>query len=336
MEQPFRYLRDKWLLNSLSGKLSMRNRLMVVWLAGGLGNQLFQFAFGRALAIKTGARVIFDPSVFLQATEPRRYHLDKLGLAPPLLRQTPRVNFDKGVVRIRRPLRYNIPRSPFKRTFRLFREKKDFSFDPSVFAQHEDCYLHGYWQSRRYFSDCNNEVIAAIRLPFSQLDEPGRTWLARIQNTLAVCVHVRRGDYLNSHTYSVHGLCDEPYYTAAMLLLRGRVPAAEFFVFSDDPAWCKAAFSGDNVHIVDVHSPDHGHLDLALMASCRHHIIANSSFSWWAAWLARHDAQIVVAPTPWTTRDGPAPELFPPEWIALDRATGAAPTAHVAQNWEAC
>jgi hypothetical protein len=296
---------------------------MVVWLAGGLGNQLFQFALGRALEVRTGARVLFDSSFFLETKEPRWLALDKLGLTPALVRQIPQFNFDQRKVCIRRPLRYPVLNLPFKRTFRLFRARQHFVYEPDVFHQHEDCYFRGYWQAYKYFADCGEAIDATIRLPFSDLDEAARAWLHRIRSSEAVIVHVRRGDYLRSDVKNVHGLCDPPYYTGAMSLLRRHVPAAKFFVFSDDPVWCQQVFCGnDDLHVIDVHEPNRGHLDLALMASGRHHIIANSSFSWWAAWLARHDAQFVVAPTPWTTRDGPAPELFPPGWIVLDRETG--------------
>ena len=203
------------------------------------------------------------------------------------------------------------------------RARQHFVYEPEVFHQREDCYFRGYWQAYKYFADCGEAIDATIRLPFSDLNEAARRWLDLIRSSEAVIVHVRRGDYLRPNIKNVHGLCDLPYYTRAMSLLRQHVSSAKFFVFSDDPVWCQQAFSGeDDLHVIGVHEPNRGHFDLALMVSGRHHIIANSSFGWWAAWLARHDAQIVVAPTPWTTRDGPAPDLFPPGWIVLDRETG--------------
>ena len=250
------------------------------------------------------------------------YVLDKFGLKLPLIYQNVSKNFDKHEVSIRSPFSSNLLNAPSERKFRLYSEKKNFCFEPEALNPRVDSYFHGYWQAYQYLTDCNDIIVAEINLPFSDLDEVGRGWLANIQNTVAVGVHVRRGDYLNSHTHSYHGLCDVPYYRAAIALLHHRLPTAKFFVFSDDPAWCRQALLDDEVHIIDLHPPDLGHLDLALMASCRHHIIANSSFSWWAAWLARHDAQIVVAPTPWTTQHGPASGLFPADWIVLDRMTG--------------
>jgi hypothetical protein len=303
----------------------MPRQTMIVWLAGGIGNQLFQSAFGRALALKSQARVLFDPTFFAEPAVDRRYVLDKFIANVPLIRHVPEVDFDRNVVQIQRPLRMTIPRSPLKRTFRLICESRHFTYEPGVLSQHGDCFFKGYWQAQQYPAACRDAIMAAIRLPVSDLDTAGRTWLGRIRNSNSVALHVRRGDYLNTRTHSVHGLCDAPYYTAAMSLMRRRAPAAEFFVFSDDPGWCRQALSAREAHVVDIHSPDLGHLDMALMASCRHHVIANSTFSWWAAWLARHDAQIVVAPTPWTTRDGPAPDLFPPDWVVLDRATGDGP-----------
>jgi len=306
----------------------MQHQTMIVWLAGGLGNQLFQFAFGRAISIKTGANVLFDSSAYHRPDQDRRYVLDKFGLKLPLIQQNVNINFDKGEVNVRSPRSFNFLKSTSERKFRLYPERKNFCFEPEAFNPRVDSYFRGYWQAHQYLADCNDTIVAEIHLPFFDLDEVGHGWLARIQNTAAVGVHVRRGDYLNPHTHSYHGLCDVRYYRAAIALLRRRLPAAEFFVFSDDPAWCRQALFDDQVYVIDLHPPDLGHLDLALMASCRHHIIANSSFSWWAAWLARHHAQIVVAPTPWTTQDGPTPDLFPAEWIVLDRATGESPVPH--------
>jgi glycosyl transferase family 11 len=306
---------------------AIQHRTMIVWLAGGLGNQLFQFAFGRALASKAKTQVLFDPTSYSDTTAAdRRYLLGKFELNVPLLRQRPKINFDKKIVRIRRPLRMDIRYSPVKSTFRLIQEKKDYTFDPNVLSHRGACFFRGFWQAQEYVAICIGSILADIRLPFSELDTAGRAWLTRIRNSNAVAMHVRRGDYLDSHIHSIHGLCDVRYYTAAMSLMRKRTPAAEFFVFSDDPGWCRQALGIENVHIVDVHSPDLGHLDMALMASCRHHVIANSSFSWWGACLGQHEKQIVVAPTPWTTQEGSAPDMFPPGWIVLDRATGEGPS----------
>jgi hypothetical protein len=296
---------------------------MIVGLSGGLGNQLFQFAFGRALSMKTGARVVFDGSAFDYPGQIRNCVLGSVGLAPRMLRQTPSFRHGRGVVRIRRPLAVRIPFSPVKRTFNWIRERRDFCFDPDMFLQAGDSYFQGYWQSFKYFANHNNKIVGEITLPFRELDHAALAWLARIREAESVAVHVRRGDYLDPHTNRVHGVCELPYYAAAMSLVRERVPAAKFFVFSDDPGWCKEAFRDDDVNFVDMSRPEQGHHDLVLMASCRHHIIANSTFSWWGAWLAQRGGQIVVAPTPWTTQHVTAPDLLPAEWIVLHRATGA-------------
>jgi hypothetical protein len=300
-----------------------KDRLAVVWLGGGLGNQLFQYAFGRALAITTGASIWFDPQYF-RHPRARPYVLPLLGVKPRLVRSAPEFLSDGATVRVPVPLRFAPAWLPAVRSLHLFNEKKSFSFDPEAFQARGRTYFLGYWQAYAYLAGFRDPIAGEIRLPVELLEATARAWLDRIRNSEAVAVHVRRGDYLNPHTSSFHGLCDRPYYLAALGLVRERAPGAVFYVFSEDPDWCRAAFAGEPaVHVVDCHTAETGHLDLALMAACRHHIIANSSFSWWGAWLARRPGQIVIAPTPWTTRFGPVPELLPPDCVVLDRESGA-------------
>src|SRR6202008_3427836 len=107
-----------------------------------------------------------------------------------------------------------------------------------------------------------------------------------------------------------HGVCSAGYFARAMRLVRERVENPTFFVFSDDLAWCRQYVTGADVAYVDANSSDAAHDELELMAACRHHIIANSSLSWWGAWLARTDGQIVIAPKPWFTRKADTPDLL--------------------------
>jgi hypothetical protein len=145
-------------------------------------------------------------------------------------------------------------------------------------------------------------------------------WLARINVANAVCVHVRRGDYLKAPHFEHHGLCSAEYYRRAMQDMRERTANPAFFVFSDDWAWAREHLSGGDAVVVNANGPEAGQDELRLMAACRHHILANSSLSWWAAWLAAGDGQIVIAPKPWFNTNADTPDLLPPAWRVLPKA----------------
>lgn len=307
------------------------NGSIVVHLTGGLGNQMFGYAAGRSLALKSGSRLVLDATVFTLDVQRRGYALDGYGLEA-------NVRFDgyayppnKPVVRfprVQRPWLERaadfaretigpIGRKARERTFSVFAERS-FDFDPRVCERGPQNYLVGYFQSERYFAD----VAGVIRGELTyrrQPDAANAQWLARIKACNAVCVHVRRGDYLLPDNFEHHGLCSADYYRRAMRLIRERVADPQFFVFSDDWPWCRENLADGDVVIVDANAPGAGPDELRLMAACRHHVIANSSLSWWGAWLAANAGRIVVAPTPWFSKNPNTPDLFPAGWVMLPR-----------------
>jgi hypothetical protein len=304
---------------------------VVVCLFGGLGNQMFQYAAGRALALKTGSRLILDASSFTLPQARRTYALDDYALAaetrfdgyryPP--RQSvvrfPARQFPQWIERAAQILRVRIPISlaAGANSFSVFAESS-FDFDPGFWQCGPQTYLVGYWQSERYFGEIADLVrreLTYLRAP----DADNARWLTRIRACNAVCVHVRRGDYLLPAHFGYHGLCSADYYGRALRLIRERVANPQFFVFSDDWTWCREHLADEDTVIVDANKPDAGQDELRLMAACRHHVIANSSLSWWAAWLATSGDQTVVAPTPWFNHRPRTPDLFPADWIVMSR-----------------
>ena len=319
----------------LDGELSSppgRTPCVVACLFGGLGNQMFQYAAGRSLAARTGARLILDATGFTLPQVRRPYALDGYALAvevrfdgyphPPRLSavQFPPPQRSGWIDRAARLLRArNVPigRAAGENAFAVFNERS-FDFDPRFSACGPQTYLVGYWQSERYFADIADLVrqeLTYARAP----DAANAAWLARIRAANAVCVHVRRGDYLLPAHFRHHGLCSPDYYRRAVELMRERLERPQFFVFSDDWAWCREQLAGGDVVVVDVNKPEAGQDELRLMAACRHHVIANSSLSWWGAWLAASAGQIVVAPTPWFSHRAETPDLFPANWVTLPR-----------------
>jgi hypothetical protein len=297
--------------------------LVIVRLIGGLGNQMFQYATGRALALRRGATLKLDLTGFatVGAHTKRRYELDAFPIHGGGASEAEIAQFGRtgkpGLPRrdrVLRLLRFARPNGAWP----VYREPH-FQFDPILPELRAPVYLDGYWQSERYFSD----IAEVLRQEFAAevpLDPENAALAARIDAANAVSLHVRRGDYVSDPaTNRFHGTCSPDYYQRAVDYVAARVGAPHLFVFSDDQKWTRANLRfATPTTIVDANPPDRGYRDMGLMARCRHHIVANSSFSWWGAWLDPSPEKIVVAPRQWfgaSTND--TRDLIPPSWVQL-------------------
>jgi len=286
---------------------------------GGMGNQMFQYALGRHLSLRHGVPLKLDLSGFdaqAPGDTPRRYALGNFRITAEAAtsEEVDRVTgrAQRGARRILRRL----GRWLRDRTGSAVVAERSMRFDPAVLDASPPAYLTGWWASPLYFRG----IEETIRKDFALRNPPsGRNAeLARfILDGESVSVHVRRGDYVtNPATRRVHGVCSPEYYRQALASIKVQVPDVRAFAFSDEIAWVREnmVLDAPTTH-VDVNGPDDGHEDLRLMTLCRHHIIANSTFSWWGAWLCSHRAKKVIAPRRWSndpavdTRD-----LFPPDW----------------------
>jgi hypothetical protein len=281
-----------------------------VRLLGGLGNQMFQYAAARALAARHDTGVIWDGRDF------RRYRLRPLlidRLAVTGRAATP----DEG--RVMAPLRREAARLAAQVGLRTgWHFERSLAYDPRFAALPDGTRLDGYFQSSRYFETIRPALLAEF-VPRAAPSAHAAALLGRIRAVSAVALHVRRGDYAaNPKTAAVHGLCSPGYYRAALARLAAAAPGARVFVFSDDIPWCRATLDLPlDAVFVEGNPPE---WDIALMAACRHHIIANSSFGWWGAWLA-NPGGLTVAPEPWF--DDPALDgrgIAPPGWVRLPKS----------------
>jgi hypothetical protein len=283
--------------------------MVVYYSMGGLGNQLFQYATARRLALEAGVEVAVDASWHARTfpdTTPRPFALDALSVKVRAL--TP----SEGAWArwARHPVLGRIPLTPW-----TVRRERGFAFEPSLLRCGDRTYLYGYWQSPRYFEDARHALLAEL-LPVAPPSEADRRILDAMGRCDSVLVHVRRGDYVTlGAAAAYHGTCSIEYYRAAYDVVARSVRSPVLFVFSDDPAWVR-----ENLRLpapmvyVDHNPPEQGHQDLRLMASCRHAILANSSFSWWGAWLGTAGDKVVVAPRRWFADGRPTPDLLPPSW----------------------
>ena len=288
---------------------------ITIRLIGGLGNQMFQYAAARALALRRGAQLRLDLSGY-ETYGLRRYELGAYRVDASI---TPAdaIAAASTPLTIRRRIG-RLWQKPPPQPVNHYREPH-FAFDPKLAEQPLPLYMDGYWQSERYFSDVR-DVVRNDLTPIEPLEPANAEIAARIDATNAVSLHVRRGDYVtDAQTSAYHGVCSLDYYRAAIGYVRSRVPNAHMFVFSDDPRWTRSNLKTDlPTTYVTANPADRGYRDMQLMSRCKHHIIANSSFSWWGAWLNPSPDKTVVAPARWFAgANSDTSDLLPSEWVRL-------------------
>lgn len=285
----------------------MTDAPITVQLRGGLGNQMFQYATARAAARRHGAQVLLDlrwfgpRAAFGSTLLEHRIQARRAGLAHTWNAPLPIPGRRARVL------------GAAMRSLRVgARVLHDEETPPAAAATaiRPGAYLVGYWQSEDYFIDAA-ELLRQELVPVHPAAGANADLAEQIRACRAVGVHVRRGDYL---TAAAHGVRPLEYYREALTELRCRLADPVFFVFSDDPAWCREALRADDVHVVDHNGAGQEHEDLRLLSLCQAHVIANSSFSWWGAWLSRGGGP-VLAPRQWfadPTLD--ASRIVPSRW----------------------
>lgn len=280
--------------------------MIIARLSDGLGNQMFQYAFGRALALRRGVPLRLEISAYQR--DPKRVY----GLNQFLIDEA-FVSNDELQQVVTRPLDPHQPwwdqpvvRSPH------FHYSEDTPRVPSA------GFFIGYWQSERYFAD----IAPLIRLEFTPKQPLAGLNLEvarQIVTRNAVSLHVRRGDYVADPTVNaLHGVCGLDYYRQAIAHIAERVEKPEFFIFTDDPDWVRSHLRPSFPAYLITHNAAAPVEDLRLMSLCRHHVIANSSFSWWGAWLGEKPGQVVCAPQTWFTGyPHDTRDLIPARWTRL-------------------
>lgn len=289
--------------------------VIIVKLMGGLGNQLFQYAAGRRLACLHGVPLKLDLSWFgedLTGVTPRAFALGPFSIhAEPATEQEIARLYEPPAGRLKRLLNF-MSRDNRKTHIR----SQGVHFDPTILGLPDNILLDGYWQCEKYF----NDMAPVIQSDFTISVEPdgkNRDVMSAVCGCNSISIHIRRGDYVtDAKTASRHGTCSREYYREAVKLAAEHVEQPHFFVFSDDPDWVREQFEiSYPMTLIDHNGPHQAHEDLRLMSNCKHHIIANSSLSWWGAWLNPRPDKIVIAPMRWfidPTID--TSDLIPESW----------------------
>ena len=275
--------------------------MIVVRISGGLGNQMFQYAFARALQSR-GNQVYLHWHPHHSKSEHNGFELDRV--------------FDSALsdkIPLANGSLLNRIRAWQQRKTSKQREINELQFQPD-FLQITSGYLDGYWQTEKYFSD----IITTLREEFRFKPITGKSnkaLLPQIQERPSCSIHVRRGDYVKHP--ELGGICTPEYYREAIEKLQSQTDEAlQYIVFSDDIPYCKKLFAEHNATFCNWNRGANNWMDLELMRACEHHIIANSSFSWWGAWLTKSNGQ-TLAPKIWSSKFTSQTEICPKEWLLV-------------------
>jgi hypothetical protein len=309
--------------------------MIVVKIQGGIGNQLFQYAIARSLAtlIKTEfrlhvpkntlKRVGIHKKIFYWVLKmfpvkntrineiiyfskyPRDFQLNHFGISPDLI-----IN-DVEFQNLQEQFNFNW----------IF--DKQFGFDPNILNLANNVYLDGFWQSEKYFSNYKQLISDELRIK----PEFKSNIINKIFNTNSVAIHIRRGDYHLVKENESFGILNMEYYQKAMNFISENDDNPYFFVFSDDENWVKSSFlkkvKTENIELVSKNARHKTFIDLCLMSQCKHQIVANSSYSWWGAWLNSNPCKIVICPKRpfigsfFNNYD----DYYPENWIRIDNET---------------
>jgi hypothetical protein len=288
--------------------------MIIANLKGGLGNQMFQYALGRTLALKNNDVLKLDTGSLSKAEvlgniyrpfDLEFFAIEKAIATPDEIQA---VHYPFGVM--------------FKLLDILKRKilrQSHVVFEPNILDLNGDIYLDGYFQSPRYFESIRETLLKDFTLR-EPLSPSGQVLAAQIKSTTAASLHVRRGDYVaNKRVLKENGVCSPAYYYKAVEKITTTVINPTFFVFSDDMSWVKENLQLPKGTVFVSDTSLYAPQELYLMSLCQHNIIANSSFSWWAAWLNQNPDKVVIAPTPWFNTIAYDKDLIPESWIQLNK-----------------
>lgn len=293
--------------------------MILIKLQGGLGNQMFQYAFANILAKKNKSKIIIEDSIYSltekkEGYTPRNFELSIFNNEYVFAQKTDILLFEKlsFIDKVKRKFNLNYPKKFNENTFEYSR--KAISLKSPVFAK-------GYFQSFKYYIGFEQYIKSLFVFPIDKLSSKNIDLIPILKKQNTVAIHIRRGDYVtDSLTNQFHGTCNLDYYIKAITLIISQIENPTFVFFSDDSEWVKANFGNftfDKIFIDDNKGLDSWR-DMYLMSICSHNIIANSSFSWWGAWLNNNPKKKVIAPKKWfQAKEIDINSIIPSEWITI-------------------
>ena len=312
--------------------INFDSKIVVVKIFGGLGNQMFQYAIGRSISKYFGVEFHIDSySGFRNDFYQRRFGLNHFNIqadeVDPEILPKKIVNGSRFLF-IQKLLDFFDNRFPYINFLLYLRNweivyEKNLNFNPSVFNLSKNKYITGYWQSELYFKDVREDLLKEFSLK-SPLDSINYRFAENIKNTNSVGVHYRRlhgisNGVVSKSNSTVLGVVSDDYYESAIDYMNQHNSDMILFIFSDDINWVRTNVEFNNkVVFVDINGDDQNYLDMYLLSLCKHQIIANSSFSWWAAWLNLNESKIVISPENWyIDKKKNMNDTIPTSWLKI-------------------
>lgn len=287
--------------------------MVIVKVMGGFGNQLFQYAFGKEIEKKFGFNVKYDLTYYDDIPEG----------------DTPRENYLRGLIEKEK----TVSKKDIDSFIRGCKIRSLFSikwhiklFERDIDLQNlsgivDNCYYIGYWQSEKYFRDVIEDISNDIQKCYSIRSLKAKELLDEISKSNSVAIHVRGGDYLNAINIGTFGnICDSNYYIRGYEYINSNTENCKFYLFTNDVEWTKNNIDlpYENITVVSEVLGEEDTIDeFVLMANCKHNIIANSTYSWWAAWLNANQKKIVVEPCKWAN-DDTGIAILKDEWVRVN------------------
>jgi hypothetical protein len=287
--------------------------MIIIKLKGGLGNQLFQYALGKSIKAKIDKKIKFDLSWYKQFPQ-RQYKLNNFNAKVDIASFFEMIRIRKFKKKDgRRYLLFNL----FRKKDALHIKEEEFCFQPDILNIKKNAYLDGNWQNEKYFKDIENIIREEIILK-NEHDDYFNKIKEKTKNSNSISLHVRRGDYTSKKVQQILKLCSLNYYNKAIKIIKEKIENPTFFIFSDDIEWAKKNLKTNFPTIFVSNNTTKDYEELILMSNCKHHIIANSSFSWWGAWLDNKSNKIVIAPKKWfRDKKMNTQELTPKDWLRI-------------------
>lgn len=287
--------------------------MIIVKMNGGLGNQMFQYAFGRALQLKYKDSFFLDVEEFRRTYGhvPRHYSLETLSVTPEMSILPIKDSSSLLIFKVLHKINRNWT-TWFAKCFNVYWWRspvyKDFGIKDT---KGKKCYFYGYWQSEKYFADYKDIIKQELKVK-TPITEECLPYAEQIENSNAVCLHIRRGDFVKEGQI----ICDVAFYEKGIQYIDQRVKDARYFIFTNDEKWVK-----ENIHLpkdstfVDIADPDYE--VLRLMYMCKHFVISNSSYSWWGQYLSDNPHKIVIAPSKWSLVWPNERSIYMDNWITM-------------------
>lgn len=285
----------------------------IVKIMGGLGNQMFQYAFYKSMK-NFDVNTKYDLSLFEKIQMHNGFELDKIFEIENSIANSKDLRlFYRGNNKYINKILYAIQFNKYQEYI-----QRDYSYLPEVYNLRNTMFI-GYWQSEKYFHTVKEELLKDFRFK-NTLDAKNKDLRSYIDETESVSLHIRRGDYYSDkNARELNGdICTKDYYLKAVNEINNRIKNPTFFIFSDDFYWVKSTLDFDSYIFVDWNKSDQSYIDMQLMSNCKHNIIANSSFSWWGAYLNANIDKYVISPNKWFNHvEYNIDDIILPDWIQI-------------------